>query len=95
MQVFEKVQYNNKGCRKAPTFQVYADHSWAHNLKNIAPQKQNAISKTRAQYAKLNCAFELFKVHFAATINAKNACFHKKILKLKERNRNFIKQVIS
>ncbi len=53
-------------------------HSWAHNLKNVAPQKQNAIYKTRAQYAKGNCAFELFKAHCAATINAKNASFHKK-----------------
>jgi hypothetical protein len=63
----------------------------AHNLKNVAPQKQNAIFKTRAQYAKGNCAFELFKAHCATTINAKNASFHKKILKRKERNRNFIK----
>jgi hypothetical protein len=36
-------------------------HSWARNLKNVAPQKQNAICKTRAQYAKHNNAFELFK----------------------------------
>jgi hypothetical protein len=48
------------------------------NLKNIAPQKQNAICKTRTQYAKSNCAFELFKVNCAATINAKNTSFHKK-----------------
>jgi hypothetical protein len=26
-------------------------HSWACNLKNVAPQKQNAICKTRAQNA--------------------------------------------
>jgi hypothetical protein len=71
-------------------------HSWARNLKNNATQKQNAICKTRAQYAKDNCAFELFKAHCAATINAKNASFHKKILKCKERNlllhqiRNFL-----
>jgi hypothetical protein len=46
-------------------------HRWARNLKNVALQKQNAICKTRAQYAKPNCAFELFKAHCAATINAK------------------------
>ncbi len=51
------------------------------NLANVAPQKQNAICKTRAQYAKRNCAFELFEAHCAATINAKNASFHKKIFK--------------
>jgi hypothetical protein len=43
------------------------------------------------QYAKLNYAFEKFKAYCGATINAKNASFHKKILKHKERNRNFIK----
>jgi hypothetical protein len=58
---------------------------------NVAPQKQNAICKTIAQYAKRNCAFELFKAHCAATINAKNASFHTQILKHKEHNRNFIK----
>jgi hypothetical protein len=59
-------------------------HSWARNIKNVfVPQKQNAICKTRAQYAKRNCAFELFKAHCAATINAKNASFHEKILKHK------------
>jgi hypothetical protein len=61
------------------------------NLKNVAPQKQNAFCKTRAQYAKHNCAFEPFKAHCAATINAKSASFYKKILKRKERNRNIIK----
>jgi hypothetical protein len=50
-------------------------------FKNIAPQKQNAICKLRAQYTKRNCAFKLFKAHCAATINAENAGFHKKILK--------------
>jgi hypothetical protein len=50
---------------------------WARNLKNVAPQKQNAISKTWALDAKRNCAFELFKAHCAATINAKNGSFHK------------------
>jgi hypothetical protein len=64
-------------------------YSWAPNLKNVAPQKQNAICKTRAQYAKRNFAFELFKAHCAATINAKNASFHKKFFKRKEHNRNF------
>jgi hypothetical protein len=53
-------------------------HSWARNLKNVALQKQNAIGKTRAQYAKRKCAFELIKTHCDATINAKNASFHKK-----------------
>jgi hypothetical protein len=61
-------------------------HRWARNFKNVAPQKQNAICKTRAQYAKRNCAFELFLAHCAGKINAKNASFHKKILK-----RNFFK----
>jgi hypothetical protein len=51
------------------------------NLKNVAPQKQNAICKTRAQYAKCNCAHELFKAHCAATINPKNTSFHKKNFK--------------
>jgi hypothetical protein len=48
-------------------------HSWALNRNTVAPQKQNAIRKTREQYAKGNYAFELFKAHCAATINAKNA----------------------
>jgi hypothetical protein len=26
-------------------------HSWVSNLKNVAPHKQNAICKIRAQYA--------------------------------------------
>ncbi len=34
---------------------------WARNFKNVAPQKQNAICKLRAQYAKCNCTFKLFK----------------------------------
>jgi hypothetical protein len=64
------------------------------------PQKQNTICKSRAQYAKRkaqnakrkmqnakrNCAFEILKAHCAATINAKNASFHKQVLK-----RNFLK----
>jgi hypothetical protein len=58
------------GCR---IYSMRYWHRWAHNLKNVAPQKQNAICKTRAQYLKRNCAFELFKAHCAATINAKNA----------------------
>jgi hypothetical protein len=41
-------------------------------------QKKKAICKTRAQCAKHNCAFELFKAHCAATNNAENANFHKK-----------------
>jgi hypothetical protein len=56
-------------------------HSWERKLKKVAPQKQNAICKTRAQYTKRNCAFELFKAHCAATINAMNASFHKKKIK--------------
>ncbi len=59
------------------------EHRWARNLKNVAPQKQNAIWKTRAQYAKRNCSFELLKVHFAATINAKNGSFLQKKFKAK------------
>jgi hypothetical protein len=64
------------------------------NIKNVALQKQNAICKTRAQYAKRNCAFELFRAHRAATINANNASFHKKISKHKKRNRNYINKVL-
>jgi hypothetical protein len=60
---------------------------WVRNFKNVSLQKQNAICKLRAQLAKRNCALELFKAHCVATINAKNASFHKKILK---RNSNFI-----
>ncbi len=30
-------------------------HSWARKLKEVVPQKQNAICKTRAQHAKRNC----------------------------------------
>jgi hypothetical protein len=56
-------------------------HRWVRNLKKVAPQKQNAICKPRVQYAKRNCAFKLFKAHCAATINAKNASFHKDIFK--------------
>ncbi len=51
-----------------------------NQLAYVGKQKQNTICKTRAQYAKRNCAFELFKVHFDATINAKNASFRKKLL---------------
>jgi hypothetical protein len=51
---------------------------WARNLKNVATQNQIAICKPRAQYAKRNCTFKLFKAHCAATINAKNTSFHKK-----------------
>jgi hypothetical protein len=50
---------------------------WARNFKKVAPQKQNVICKLRAQYAKRNYAFNLFKAHCAATLNAKNASFHK------------------
>jgi hypothetical protein len=39
---------------------------WARNFKNVLLQKQNAICKLRAQYAKRNCA---------ATIDAKNVSF--------------------
>jgi hypothetical protein len=68
-------------------------HSWARNLKNVAPQKQNSIFKTRAQYAIRNCAFKLFKAHCTATIKTKNASLKKKICKPKERKRNFIKAI--
>jgi hypothetical protein len=50
-------------------------------FQNVALQKQNAICKLREQYTKRNCAFKLFKAHCAATINAENAGFHKKVLK--------------
>jgi hypothetical protein len=69
-------------------------HSLAHNIKNVAPQKQNAICNTRAQYAKRNCAFELFKVNCAATVNVKNASFHKKIVKRKKRHHNFNHRIL-
>jgi hypothetical protein len=75
------------------TIAMGSRHSWAPNIKNVAPQKQNAICKTRVQYAKRNCAFELFKAHCAATINAKNASFHEKILKRKKCNGNFINKI--
>ncbi len=51
---------------------------WARNLKNLSLQNKIAICKPRAQYTKRNCAFKLFKAHYAATINAKNTSFHKK-----------------
>jgi hypothetical protein len=47
-------------------------------------QKQNAICKTRAQCAKGNSAFELFKEQCATTINAKNVSLKKKFFKGKE-----------
>jgi hypothetical protein len=53
----------------------------ARNFKNVAPQKQNLICKPRAQNAKCNCTFQLFKGQCAATINAKKASFHKKFVK--------------
>jgi hypothetical protein len=88
--------FNNDLLSKFNTFLLFGvGRSWGRNLKNVAPQKQNAICKTRAQYAKRNCAFELFKAHCAATINAKNASFHKFFLKHKERNCNFIKLEVS
>jgi hypothetical protein len=70
-------------------------HSWACNLKNIAPQKQNANWKTRVQYAKRNRAFELFKAHCAATINAQERKFlQQKNLRRKKRNCNFINKIL-
>jgi hypothetical protein len=38
-----------------------AYHSWARNIKNVAPQKQNAICKTRAQYANAIALFNYLK----------------------------------
>jgi hypothetical protein len=64
---------------------VYNMQGWTCNVLKVAPQKQNA----RAQYAERNCAYKLFKAHNTATINAKNASFHNKIFKRKERKRNF------
>jgi hypothetical protein len=43
----------------------------------------------RAQYAKRNCAFALFKAHCAATVTV---MLSKKLVKRKERNRNFFKK---
>jgi hypothetical protein len=40
---------------------------------------------------KTQCAFKLFEAHCAATINAKNASFHQKILEHKEHVRNVLK----
>jgi hypothetical protein len=54
-------------------------------------KKQFVKQERNTQNAKRNCAFELFKAHCAATINAKNASFHKKILKRKEHHHNFLK----
>ncbi len=62
---------------------------WARNFQNVAPQKQNAICKPRAQYAKHNCTLKLFKEHCAATVNAKNASFHKKFLPAKVASATF------
>jgi hypothetical protein len=61
-------------------FYIYRQR-WARNFKNVAPQKQNVIYKTRAKDTKRNCAFETVKVYCAATINAKNISFHKNFLK--------------
>jgi hypothetical protein len=44
-------------------------------------KSKTQFGKKRAEHAKRNCAFELFKVHCATTINAKNASFHKQFLK--------------
>ncbi len=56
---------------------------WACNFKNVALQKQNAICKPRAQYAKHNCAFKLFEVHCPTPINNKNASYHRNIFSAK------------
>jgi hypothetical protein len=65
-----------------PTPYTVNTQEWVRNFKNLVSQKQNAISKTRAQYAKRHCAFKLFKVHSSATNNAKNASFHKQFFKV-------------
>jgi hypothetical protein len=63
------------------------------NIKNVAPQNQNAICKTRAQYATRNCAFELFIAHCAATIMPRTQVFTKNFL-AKKRNFNFINKIL-
>jgi hypothetical protein len=70
-------------------------HSWACNLKNVAPQKQNTICKTRAQDSKRNCAFELLKRIVPQQLMLRSQVFTQIFLKRKERNRNFIKQETS
>ncbi len=73
---FQKIVITSAGCESKPllfTDEVLTSAATVLIYKVLA--KQNAISKTRAQYAKRTCAFELFKVHCAATINAKNASF--------------------
>ncbi len=67
----------------------------ARNFKDVAPQKQNTICKTREQYAKCKCAFELFKAPCATTVNAKNASFYKKISKCKQRKLNFLSKKVT
>jgi hypothetical protein len=62
-------------CRTGLNHDMRNSHSWARNLKNVAPQKQNSIFKTRTQYAIRNCAFKLFKAHCTATIKTKNASY--------------------
>jgi hypothetical protein len=55
-----------------------------HRKSKTQVVKQERNMQTR------NCAFELFKSHCAATINAKNASFRKKFFKRKERNYNLL-----
>jgi hypothetical protein len=55
-------------------------------LKMLRRKSKTQFVKQDHNTQKRNCAFELFKAHFAATINAKNAIFVKKFLKC-----NFLK----
>jgi hypothetical protein len=55
-------------------------HRWARNLKNGLPQKQNAICKTRAQYAKCNCFLNYLKQIALQQLMIKKKVFTKKLL---------------
>jgi hypothetical protein len=60
-------------------------HCWARNLKNVGRATLKMLCcKSKTQFVKQerdtqkrNPAFELFKAHCAAKINAKNVSFHK------------------
>jgi hypothetical protein len=70
--------------------------SWKRNFKNVALQKQKTQFVKQEQYAKRNCAVELFKAHCAATINAKNTSFHKKIfVSAKNASATFLNKKVS
>jgi hypothetical protein len=64
-------------------------HSWVLNLKNVAPQKHNAICKTRAQYAKRNFALKYLKCIALQQLMLRMQVFTQKI-KGKECNQNLL-----